>query len=226
MKQPRSGPSETRRKLLEAAVRLFSEHGFRAVSVRQIAAAAGVNSALVNYHYGSKDSLIEEVIRASAAGHVAERMHHLSQAKRRGVAFDLTGLLRIYLEPLLMQESWAEQGGTLVRLHGYLVTERPDLAEDIVARAFNTVNVAFIDELGALLPHLTREVIIWRFYAMIGSLLFFQIRPAPPGLLSISAGRCDSSNSVEVLAQLLPASIAAFQAPMPQAGGEDQARAI
>lgn len=215
MKPPRASSVDTRRKLLEAATELFSEHGFRAVSVRQIAKAAGVNSALVNYHYGTKDDLFEEVIRSSAAGHVAERMHQLSQARRNGRNLDLPDILQMYLEPLLMQQSWAEQGNKLVRLHGFLLTERPDLAEDIVARAFNTVNAAFVDELCGLLPHLTREVVLWRFYAMIGSLLFFHSRPAPPGLLSISGGRCDPSDSGEVLKQLLPTYLAAFAAPMP-----------
>ena len=67
-----SGAQATRRKLLAAATRLFSEFGYNAVSVRAIAQEAGVNAALVNYHYGTKEALFEEVIRINTADHVAD----------------------------------------------------------------------------------------------------------------------------------------------------------
>ncbi|TCC26868.1 TetR/AcrR family transcriptional regulator [Kribbella speibonae] len=50
-----------------AALRLFAERGPDAVSVRQIAEAAGVSPALVLHHYGSKAGLREEVDRYAAA---------------------------------------------------------------------------------------------------------------------------------------------------------------
>ena len=46
--------SDTKSRLLRVAERLFAEHGFDGVSVRQLTAAAGVNLAAVNYHFGSK----------------------------------------------------------------------------------------------------------------------------------------------------------------------------
>jgi TetR/AcrR family transcriptional regulator, regulator of cefoperazone and chloramphenicol sensitivity len=45
----------------DEALRLFAEHGPDAVTVRQIAAAAGVSPGLVVHHFGSKDGLREEV---------------------------------------------------------------------------------------------------------------------------------------------------------------------
>lgn len=50
-----------------AALRLFAESGHSAVSVRQIAEAAGVSPALVLHHFGSKDGLREAVDRYAAA---------------------------------------------------------------------------------------------------------------------------------------------------------------
>jgi len=50
-----------------AALRLFADHGPAAVSVRQIAAAAGVSPALVLHHYGSKAGLREAVDQYAAA---------------------------------------------------------------------------------------------------------------------------------------------------------------
>lgn len=50
-------------RLLDAAEELFCEHGFNGTSIRDIAASAGCNIASVNYYFGSKEKLYEEVWR-------------------------------------------------------------------------------------------------------------------------------------------------------------------
>ncbi|MFP6665351.1 MAG: helix-turn-helix domain-containing protein [Deltaproteobacteria bacterium] len=59
--QPR-GREEVRRALLRAAARLFAERGSAGTSVRQIAAEARVNPALIFRHFGSKEGLFREVL--------------------------------------------------------------------------------------------------------------------------------------------------------------------
>jgi AcrR family transcriptional regulator len=56
-------PDDTRAKLLQAAVHVFSERGYEGATVRNICQRAGVNLALVNYHFGDKLELYLAVIR-------------------------------------------------------------------------------------------------------------------------------------------------------------------
>ena len=52
-----------RDRLLDAAEELFCEHGFEGTSIRDIAASADCNIASVNYYFGGKEKLYEEVWR-------------------------------------------------------------------------------------------------------------------------------------------------------------------
>src|SRR5438477_9167138 len=52
----------TKDRILDAAEKLFGDNGFDATSLRDITTTAQVNLAAVNYHFQSKDSLIESVI--------------------------------------------------------------------------------------------------------------------------------------------------------------------
>src|SRR5207302_4593568 len=54
---------ETRTRILDAAEELFMLHGFEGTSMRLLTSRAGVNLAAVNYHFGSKDALIEALFR-------------------------------------------------------------------------------------------------------------------------------------------------------------------
>lgn len=55
----------TKTKILDAAFRRLAEDGYSALSVREIARDAGVNHALINYHFRSKDQLVIEVLDAA-----------------------------------------------------------------------------------------------------------------------------------------------------------------
>lgn len=57
---------ETKTKLLEGALRTLTEQGIARVSARTVAAAAGVNQALVFYHFGSVDELLAAACRYGA----------------------------------------------------------------------------------------------------------------------------------------------------------------
>jgi len=65
--------TDTKDRILDVAERLFAEHGFANTSLRSITAEAGANLAAVNYHFQSKDALIQAVF--------ARRLGPLNQAR-------------------------------------------------------------------------------------------------------------------------------------------------
>jgi AcrR family transcriptional regulator len=67
---------ETKAKILEAAFRRLAREGYAALSTREIARDAGVNHALINYHYRSKDQLVIAVLD-EANRQLLERQHRL-----------------------------------------------------------------------------------------------------------------------------------------------------
>ena len=70
---PKKGTSgATRERIVDAALRLFSERGTAAVSVRELADAAGVTVPGLYYHFASKADLIREVYRAQGIGRAVE----------------------------------------------------------------------------------------------------------------------------------------------------------
>jgi len=63
---PARGRTEVRNALLDAAAALFAARGVAAVSVRDVAAHAGVNHGLVHRHFGSKHALFTAVLDRGA----------------------------------------------------------------------------------------------------------------------------------------------------------------
>lgn len=68
----------TREKVLDAAERLFADHGFDGVSIRRIAQEAGVTLGVVGFHGGSKMDLFKTILE--------RRVAPLSAARRAGLA--------------------------------------------------------------------------------------------------------------------------------------------
>jgi AcrR family transcriptional regulator len=75
--------AQTRDRLVEAAERLFAQGGFAMTSVRDITAAAGCNVAAVNYHFGSKLNLYQEVFRRRLAAMRQQRVASIRDTMAR-----------------------------------------------------------------------------------------------------------------------------------------------
>ncbi len=70
----------TRQKIAQAAVELVGERGWDAVTTRGVATRAGVNQALVHYHFGSMDALLRDAVVAALDEVIAETARPLVEA--------------------------------------------------------------------------------------------------------------------------------------------------
>src|SRR6202166_1140795 len=92
----------TRTAILSAAERLYADRGFGEVTLRDIVAAADVNLAAVNYHFGSKDELIAELFVTRSLATNRERLNDLKAAEFAGGGrADINSILRALVGPTL-----------------------------------------------------------------------------------------------------------------------------
>jgi len=93
---------QTRTAILAAAERLYADRGFGDVTLRDIVAAADVNLAAVNYHFGSKDELIAELFVTRSIATNRERLNELKAAEDAGGGrADIDAILRALVGPTL-----------------------------------------------------------------------------------------------------------------------------
>jgi AcrR family transcriptional regulator len=92
----------TRTAILSAAERLYADRGFAEVTLRDIVAAADVNLAAVNYHFGSKDELIAELFVTRSLATNRERLNELKAAEEAGGGrAGIDAILRALVGPTL-----------------------------------------------------------------------------------------------------------------------------
>ncbi len=125
-------PDRTRRRILQAAIRLFATHGFHAVSVDLIVGKARVNKRMVYHYFGSKDALFEAAL--SEVYQRIELVEFHAVERGRSPREKLSRLLESYFEFLdqqpeftrLLQWENLEKGRHLTKTN-HLLTKNPFL---------------------------------------------------------------------------------------------------
>jgi AcrR family transcriptional regulator len=203
-----SRPS-ARRRLIEASEQLFADHGWNAVSIRTIVAAADVNLAALHYHFGSKEQLLAEIFAARAKPIAQERMRLLA-AIDLDDAPSLERILEAFLRPALTIGSDHRFGGrAFVKLRARLATEPEAVSRRILANAFDESSGEFLDALGRALPEIPRADLEWRFHFMLGA-MFYTMADAGR-IQSLTDGRCDPGRVEDALENIIPFLAAGFR---------------
>ncbi|KAG1251914.1 hypothetical protein G6F65_018146 [Rhizopus arrhizus] len=105
----------TKDRILGAAEELFAQHGFAGTSLRQVTSQADVNIAAVNYHFGSKENLVNEVFRRRMDEMTGARLAQLERARSEHPG-QLRPVLAAFVEPALALAQDSHKGGAFVRV--------------------------------------------------------------------------------------------------------------
>ena len=128
----RDGENETREKLVVAAENLFALHGYKSVSVRAIAAAAGVNWSLLGYYFRGKEGLLFEVYRRHCNALNAERFQLLKATMAEGQPPQLEKVIEAFVLPALSIAQTRAGGVSFSRLRAVLAAEDSKLLDQLV----------------------------------------------------------------------------------------------
>ena len=162
----------TRTRILDAAEELFMQHGFEGTSMRQLTSRAGVNLAAVNYHFGSKDALIEAVFRRRLDPMNAARLAELAKLDASG-SLSPEAIIRAFVGPSLRLVEDAKSGGrNFTRLLGRTYTEPSKTLRALIGQMYAPTMERYKAALERALPQMPREELVWRMHFMFGTLAY------------------------------------------------------
>ena len=167
-------PHETRTRILDAAEELFMQHGFEGTSMRTLTAKASVNLAAVNYHFGSKDSLIEAVFRRRLDPMNAARIAELDRLEAAPASAPSSeAIIRAFLRASLAMVEDAKSGGrNFIRLLGRAYTEPSKPIRALIGQLYAPAMARYKSAFERALPELPKDELIWRMHFMFGTLAY------------------------------------------------------
>ena len=213
--------TDTKRKILDTAERLFGEQGYAATSLRHIIAEAGVNLAAIHYHYGSKEELLDEVVMRKAGPLNEERLALLNryQAEAGSAPLSVGKVIEAFLAPAF---SLKDRNPEFVKLMGRMYAE--GLMPAIVGKHFQPMASRFMEGLRLASPDLPNEELLWRIHFMIGTMAHSlcgppDTRPVAGVVMGSELPTFDAQRVIQLLVVFLEAG---FRAPVSQAAGSEE----
>ena len=175
----------TKDRILHAAEELFAQQGFASTSLRQVTSRADVNIAAVNYHFGSKDNLVNEVFRRRMDVMSAQRLEALRQAVATAPG-QLEPVLAAFVEPALAMAQDRHGGGAFIRVIARTYAENNDNLRKFLSDQYGHVPREFAKAIAACVPGLGKEELYWRLDFLSGALTYamadFGLIKRPPGV--------------------------------------------
>ncbi|PLY02175.1 MAG: hypothetical protein C0623_04095 [Desulfuromonas sp.] len=163
----------TKDRILDAAEFLFARDGYHFESMRAITSKADANLAAVNYHFGSKDILLEEVLKRHLLPLNAIRQAKLEavrdEAERRGRTPDPEDVLRAFIVPTVTYccvDPGAEHFSTLI---GRAITEPDNTVRNVFIHHIMPLFQLLFGLLCKSLPDLDADTVFWRLHFSVGS---------------------------------------------------------
>lgn len=211
------GSTATKDRMLDAAEELFMELGYEATSLRQITAAAGVNLAAVNYHFGSKEELFQAVLTRRLDPMNQERVLLLSRYEQRAApqALSCEKILTAMFIPALKLARDRDRGGkNFLRLLGRAYADPAPFIRQFLSEQYAVMIARFKAAFGRALPHLPKKELTWRLHFVMGALSYTLAGTDAIKLIGALSPR-DAGNDELLLRRLAPFLIAGLKAPLP-----------
>jgi AcrR family transcriptional regulator len=196
-------PADTKTRILDAAEKLFGKSGFDATSLRDITAEADVNLAAVNYHFQSKESLIDSVIARRIEPVNLKRLAMLESA---GPNPNLEQILIAFMAPVLNQQDLTGA----IELMGRIFATPDMFVTRLFKTHFTAVVERFSEAIGKTLPELSRTEILWRLHFTGGAMAHVLARSHL--LPEMMPGFPELPDRQTVLARLVTYAAAGFRA--------------
>ena len=214
-----ANPPGTKERILDAAEALFMAHGYEATSLRAITAAAEVNLAAVNYHFGSKEVLFEAVLTRRLDPMNQRRVALLGQLEDAAAPAPVASerILSALLVPALELARDPERGGgNFLRLLGRAYADPAPFIRRFLAAQYAEMIGRFKTAFGRALPHLPARELSWRLHFLMGALSYTLAGTDALKLIAeIAPGDGGASSDELLLARLAPFLLAGLTAPLP-----------
>jgi AcrR family transcriptional regulator len=211
------GPTVTKARILDAAEALFMEHGFEATSLRAITAAAAVNLAAVNYHFGSKEELFQAVLTRRLDPMNQERVDLLTRLEHEAAPAPLPcdRILSAMFVPALKLARDPERGGKdFLRLLGRAYADPAPFIRKFLAGQYAVMIARFKAAFARALPDLPKKELSWRLHFIMGA-LSYTLAGTDALRLIAELTPAETASDELLLNRLAPFLLAGLQSPMP-----------
>jgi AcrR family transcriptional regulator len=193
---------DTKTRILDAAEKLFGERGFDATSLRDITREADVNLAAVNYHFQSKESLIEATIMRRAGPVNQQRIQMLDAA---GPKPTLEQIIEAFVGPILEQD-FQPMAPLMAR-----VLASPETMVRVFKHQMEPLSRRFAEAIGIAVPELSPAERLWRVHFLAGAMAHTVTRA--PMLREMFGAVLDFKDRKLLIARLVRFAAAGFRAP-------------
>lgn len=197
--------------ILDAAEGLFARHGFYGVTTRQVAAEAGVDTALIHYYFGAKRELFDAVFLRRAEVVNRERIDSMDAYEQAHPGtMTAEGVIRAFIDPLVERSLTGGQGWKNYFALVAQVNNTPAWGGETMHRFFDPVVHQLVDTLKRAMPRAELADLYWCYQFLTGSMM---LALSETGRIDqLSDGLCRSSDLEAVRKRLYAYCAAGFEA--------------